>query len=222
MIVEDDAVTRRSLSLAIDSEPSLKLMAAFDSVKPALAWIETQAVDILLTDLGLPDGSGIEVIRACAGRHPHCEIMVITISADAKDVLTCIEAGASGYVLKDAGRREIVRAVLDLRAGGAPISPAIARLVLARVREGKTDLAAAPDTSEVAIRFTKREAAILDLIACGDSYAEVARALALSVGTVQSHLKHIYGKLAVHSRGEAVFEAHRRGLLPPARFKKGI
>ena len=144
MIVEDDAVTRRSLSLAIDSEPSLKLAATFDSVKPALAWLETQAVDILLTDLGLPDGSGIEVILACAKRHPHCEIMVITISADAKDVLACIEAGASGYVLKDAGRRDIVRAVLDLRSGGAPISPAIARLVLARVRESKTDLPNTP------------------------------------------------------------------------------
>src|ERR1039457_1094331 len=93
MIVEDDAVTRRSLSLAIESEPSVKLVAAFDSVKPALAWLETQAVDILLTDLGLPDGSGIEIILACSRRYPNCASMVITISADAKDVLACIEAG---------------------------------------------------------------------------------------------------------------------------------
>jgi DNA-binding NarL/FixJ family response regulator len=219
MIVEDDAVTRRSLSLAIESDRSLKLVATFDSVQPALTWLETQAVDILLTDLGLPDGSGIEIILCCARRYPNCAIMVITMSAGAEDVLACIEAGASGYVLKDAGRLDIVRAVLDLRAGGAPMSPAIARTVLARVRDGNRALPAAKEKPEVVVILTKREAAILDLIARGDSYIQVARLLALSVGTVQSHLKHIYGKLSVHSRGEAVFEAHRRGLLQPARFR---
>jgi DNA-binding NarL/FixJ family response regulator len=218
MIVEDDAVTRRSLSLAIESEPSLKLVATFDSVKPALTWLESETVDILLTDLGLPDGSGIEIILACARRYPNCAIMVITISADAEDVLACIEAGASGYLLKDAGRLDIVRAVLDLRAGGAPISPAIARMILARVRDGKKALPAATGKPEGVVILTKRETVILDLIARGDSYIQVARLLVLSVGTVQSHLKHIYGKLSVHSRGAAVFEAHRRGLLQPARY----
>jgi DNA-binding NarL/FixJ family response regulator len=221
LIVEDDAVTRKFLSLAIESEPSLKLVAAFDSVKPALAWLETQSVDILLTDLGLPDGSGVEIVVACAQRYPECDIMVITMSSDEANVLACIEAGAAGYVLKDAGRLDIVRAVLDLRAGGSPMSPAIARMVLARVRDVNKAAPAAAAESEVRAALTKREAAILDLISRGDTYGEVARLLSLSVGTVQTHIKNIYGKLSVHSRSEAVFEAHRRGLLQlgPAKNK---
>jgi DNA-binding NarL/FixJ family response regulator len=213
LIVEDDAVTRKILCLAIEAEPELKLMAAFDSVKPALEWLETETPDVLMTDLGLPDGSGIEIIRVCAQHHPLADIMVVTMSSDEANVLACIEAGASGYVLKDAGKTDIARAVLDLRDGGAPMSPAIARMVLAKVRDGKKLPAAIASHSAAATSLTKREAAILDLIAQGDSYGEVAKLLSVSVGTVQTHIKNIYGKLAVHSRGEAVFEAHRRGLL---------
>ncbi len=211
MIVEDDAVTRRALSLAIESSPELKLVAALESVKPSLEWLATGEVDVLLTDLGLPDGSGIEIIRACVRHLPKCDIMVITMSSDEDNVLACIEAGATGYVLKDAGRLDVVRSVLELRAGGSPISPIIARKVLARMRDAKK-----PDGANEgihAVSLTKREAAILDLIARGDSYGDVAKMLSLSVGTVQTHIKNIYDKLSVHSRGEAVFEAHRRGLL---------
>lgn len=211
LIVEDDAVTRRALSLAIESSPELKLVAALESVKPALEWLATGDIDVLLTDLGLPDGSGIEIIRACVRHLPKCDIMVITMSSDEDNVLACIEAGATGYVLKDAGRLDVVRAVLDLRAGGSPISPIIARKVLARMRDPKKPDGA--DENGRVVALTKREAAILDLIARGDSYGDVAKMLSLSVGTVQTHIKNIYDKLSVHSRGEAVFEAHRRGLL---------
>lgn len=213
LIVEDDAVTRKALCLAVESEPALRLLGALDSVKPALAWLENAMPEVLMTDLGLPDGSGIEIIRACAHRYPDVDIMVVTMSSDEENVLACIEAGASGYVLKDAGKTDIARAVLDLCAGGAPMSPTIARMVLAKVRDGKRPVAEATTDSADATSLTKREAAILDLIAQGDSYGEVAKLLSVSVGTVQTHIKNIYGKLAVHSRGEAVFEAHRRGLL---------
>jgi len=214
LIVEDDAVTRKSLCLAIESEPALKLLAAFDSVKPSLAWLETQSPNVLMTDLGLPDGSGVEIIHACAQRYPETDSMVVTMSSDEASVLACIEAGASGYVLKDAGGdMDLARAVLDLRAGGAPMSPVIARMVLAKVRDGKKESATNAAQTVPTTSLTKREAAILDLIAQGDSYGEVAKLLSVSIGTVQTHIKNIYGKLAVHSRGEAVFEAHRRGLL---------
>lgn len=221
LIVEDDAVTRKSLCLAIESEPGLKLLAALDAVRPALEWLESESPDVLMTDLGLPDGSGIDVIHACALRHPHTDIMVVTMSSDEANVLACIEAGASGYVLKDAGKLDIARAVLDLRAGGAPMSPAIARMVLAKVRNGRNSATASVAHNTVDASLTKREAAILDLIAQGDSYGEVAKLLSVSVGTVQTHIKNIYGKLAVHSRGEAVFEAHRRGLLQLGRSPAG-
>jgi DNA-binding NarL/FixJ family response regulator len=212
VIVEDDAVTRKVLSAAIASEPALDLVAAFDSVAPALEWLATGQVDLLLTDLGLPDGSGLDVIRFCVQRYPSCGIMVITMSSDEDNVLACIEAGASGYILKDAGRLDIVRALLDLHAGGSPISPLIARKVLGRMRERKKK-ARVSMTRDVAGVLTKREAMILDLIARGDSYGEVAKALCVSVGTVQTHVKNIYGKLSVHSRGAAVYEAQRLGLL---------
>lgn len=213
MIVEDDAVTRKMLSLAVESAPQFKLVAQFDSVKPALAWLETGAVDILLTDLGLPDGSGIEIIHECVRRCPKCDIMVITMASDDDNILACIEAGASGYVLKDAGKLDVVRALLELRAGGSPISPIIARKVLARMRDSKRSSIPAVSGAGAGISLTKREAAILDLIARGDSYGEAAKVLMVSVGTVQTHIKNIYDKLSVHSRGEAVYEAHRRGLL---------
>jgi DNA-binding NarL/FixJ family response regulator len=220
VIVEDDAVTRKSLSLAIEAAPELSLLAEFDNVSSALTFLDTHKIDVLVTDLGLPDGSGIELIHACVRLHPDADIMVVTVSSDEANVLACIEAGASGYMLKDAGRIDAARAVLDLRAGGAPMSLAIARMVLAKVRNVKKDQAAIVDNAVTSL--TKREAAILDLIAQGESYGDVAKILSVSVGTVQTHIKNIYGKLAVHSRGEAVFEAHRRGLLQlgPSKGKK--
>lgn len=213
LIVEDDAVTRKTLCVAIESDPGLKLLDAFDSVQPALAWLESGAPDVLMTDLGLPDGSGIDIIHDCARRYPETDIIVVTMMSDEANVLACIEAGASGYVLKDAGKMDIARAVLDLRAGGAPMSPVIARMVLAKVRDGKKPAATQTAQNGDATTLTRREAAILDLIAQGESYGDVAKTLSVSVGTVQTHIKNIYGKLAVHSRGEAVYEAHRRGLL---------
>lgn len=123
LVVEDDAVTRKALCLAIEAEPALKLLAAFDAVKPALAWLETESADVLMTDLGLPDGSGLDIIHACAKHHARTDIMVVTMSSDETNVLACIEAGASGYVLKDAARMDIARAVLDLRAGGGADEP---------------------------------------------------------------------------------------------------
>ncbi|MGV3741814.1 MAG: response regulator [Burkholderiaceae bacterium] len=214
LIVEDDAVTRRSLCLAIESEPALALVAAFENVASTLDWLELNAPDILLTDLGLPDGSGIEVIQRCVQLHPDCDVMVLTMSSDEDKVLACIEAGAAGYILKSTRAFDIVRCLLDLHAGGSPFTPPIARKVLARLqtkrirRSSKFEL----DNPAAGV-LTRRETAILDLIARGDSYGEVAKLLSVSVGTVQTHVKNIYGKLSVHSRGEAVYEAQRRGLL---------
>ncbi|MET0962782.1 MAG: response regulator transcription factor [Noviherbaspirillum sp.] len=211
--VEDDAITRKVLSAAIQSEPALQLVGAFDRLRPALAWLESTPVDLLLTDLALPDGSGIDLIRACVDHWPQCGIMVITMSSDEDSVLAWIAAGAGGYVLKETGPVDIVRALMDLHSGGSPISPLIARKVLARMRGAMpaSNPVVVADSDRVVL--TRREAAILNLIARGDSYGEVARELGVSVCTIQTHAKNIYAKLSVHSRGEAVFQAQRRGLL---------
>ena len=212
MIVEDDPVTLRVLCKTIASNPAFEVAAKFDAVLPAIEWLRTASIDICLTDLGLPDGSGIEVIRACASYCPSCNIMVISMSSDEDNILACIEAGASGYILKDAGRTDIIKSLFDMHAGGSPISPMIARKVLDRLREAREG--EHPINQRMARKkLTERETSILHLIARGDSYGQVAHVLSLSVGTVQTHVKNIYGKLSVHSRGEAVYEAQRRGLL---------
>lgn len=221
VIVEDDPRAREHLCAALESQPELSLVGCFERAQPAIAWLGANHLDILLTDLGLPDGSGIDVIQACVARHPRCDIMVVTMFGDEKNVLASIEAGASGYLLKDADRLDVARSVMELRAGGSPMSPLIARKVLlrARVREpvGGVNAAASP---AALIGLTRRETETLDLIARGYTYGEVARLLSVTVGTVQTHIKSIYGKLAVHSRSEAVFEAHQLGLLQSGLFKQ--
>jgi len=212
MVVEDDVVTRRLLCNAIELEPSLELGAAFGNVLEAQKYLERMPIDLLLTDLGLPDGSGLHVIRSCHRLSPMADIMVITLLSDEDQILACIEAGASGYVLKDSGHLNILRAILDLRSGGAPISPVIARKVLSRMRRFAADTNALQASEDAML--TRREFAILELISRGGTYAKVAEALGLSVGTVQTHVKHIYAKLSVHSRTEAIIEARRRGLIP--------
>lgn len=215
VVVEDDEHTRAHLCAAVEAQEGYALAASFDSARPAIAWLKTNSADVLLTDLGLQEGSGIDVIRACASFLPACDIMVITMFGDEKNVLSSIEAGATGYILKDDDRLDIARAMQDLRAGGSPMSPHIARKVLTRVRRQEApaveQAAAAPAPPGVVL--TKREAETLDLIARGYTYEEVARLLAVSLSTVQTHIRGIYGKLAVNSRGEAVFEAHKLGLL---------
>lgn len=220
MVVEDDVVTRRLLCNAISREPTLELMGAVGTVADAQRHLAQSEIDLLLTDLGLPDGSGLAVIQSCRRMLPEVDIMVITLSSEEEQILACIEAGASGYVLKESGHMNILRSIVELRAGGSPISPVIARKVLTRMRRhahaAQADGVAGVANAHDAALLTRRESAILELIARGGTYARVAQALGLSVGTVQTHIKHIYKKLSVHSRTEAIIEAQRRGLISPA------
>lgn len=227
VVVEDDARTRAQLCAAIRNEPDLHLVAEFGHARPALAWIEAHPVHVLLTDLGLPDGSGIDLIRACARLHPCAEIMVITMFGDEDSVLSSIAAGAAGYLLKDGEHLHIAQALRDLRQGGSPMSPLIARKVLTRMRtteprQGGEMTVMSPSTSgtkDPAIQLTRRESATLDLIARGYTYEETARLMSVSISTVQTHIRAIYSKLAVKSRSQAVFEAHKLGLLQDGLLK---
>ena len=123
MVVEDDPVTRRLLCRAIEREPSLVLCSAVGTVHEARSYLSQWPIDVLLTDLGLPDGSGISVIRDCRQLRPRADVLVITMSSEEEHILACIEAGAAGYVLKESVQLNIVEAIVDLRAGGSPISP---------------------------------------------------------------------------------------------------
>ncbi|MDK3025355.1 response regulator transcription factor [Cupriavidus taiwanensis] len=213
LIVEDDPLALRRLVQAVDLHaPDAAVSGSAATVAEALAWLAQQQPDVLLCDLGLPDGSGIDVIRATRQRHPACDCMVVTVFGDDQHVLASIEAGAIGYLLKDETTDRIAASIGELRAGGSPMSPLIARQVVNRLR-GAPPEAAARNAGPGAVVLSVRENEILDLISRGYTYAETARYLGLSVHTVQSHIKNIYGKLAVRSRGEAVFEAAKLGLL---------
>lgn len=214
LIVEDDTPTRERLAGVIGGAAGLELAGcASDCASARELLAQKPPADVLLTDLGLPDGSGMELIRESRRLKPPPEVMVISVFGDERHVIAAIEAGASGYLLKDAAAERIVESIEELIAGGSPISPGIARHLLRRFQQ---PVSPQPDESEVPT-LTPREMEVLLLVSKGFSYAEIAATLELSVHTVTSHIKHIYRKLEVRSRGEAVFEALQRGMLnaPP-------
>ena len=211
MVVEDDPAFLNRFCRIVAQSQDLILLAAVGDLASARRAIERQAPDVLLTDLGLPDGSGIELIRETAARHPATDIMVISVFGDEEHVLASIEAGATGYILKDSLPDEFVGLIAQLRAGGSPISPVIARKLLKRFQPKKEAVGQVPDAASPSL--TQRESEVLALIAKGFSFAEIARLLEVSPHTITAHVKRIYQKLAVHSRGEAVYEAGKMGLL---------
>lgn len=213
LLVEDDAPTRERLARTLASHPELDLVGVAANCAQARACLAQQVPDALLVDLGLPDGSGTELIREVETLQPPPLSMVLTAFGDEAHVINAISAGACAYVLKDASLLEITRAILDMRAGGSPISASVARYVLNHFRGGGA--AAAPTVSEDAPAFTERELEVLQFVAKGYSYQEIADSLVMSINTVREHIRHIYRKLAVRSRGEAVYEAQAMGLLGP-------
>jgi len=215
MLVEDDPAFLARFCAMVAAAPELRLLGAVGDLASARQLLAGMPPDVLLTDLGLPDGSGIELIRETAARHPATDIMVISVFGDEEHVVASIQAGATGYVLKDSLPDEFVALIRELRAGGSPISPLIARKLLRTFRMPKPT-PAAPVASPSAASdagLTPREAEVLGLVAKGFAFAEVARLLEMSPHTVTAHVKKVYQKLAVHSRGEAVYEATRMGLL---------
>jgi DNA-binding NarL/FixJ family response regulator len=219
-LVEDQADTLKGMVAAVQASGSMRVQFSAASVAEAKTALATFSPDVLLVDLGLPDGSGLEVISLAAQEHPACEIMVCSIFGDEERVLTSIEAGASGYLLKDTPGLTLDEAIRQIHSGGSPMSPVIARQILQRLRKNppavepvsaKCAQKLLPDTEAPAL--TVREAEILDLLSRGYTYSEVAGLLSLTVHTIQTHVKHLYSKLSVHSRSEAVFEACKIGLL---------
>jgi DNA-binding NarL/FixJ family response regulator len=214
LIVEDDPATLGWL-LAELGELAGVQASGCASVAEARRWLEQHTPHIVLTDLGLPDGSGIEVIALALRLHPQCEVLVISIFGDDTHVLSAIEAGASGYLLKDSSLEHLGEQLQHLRDGGSPLSPQIARTLIRRQRARP-----APQGDDGLGMLTERELEVLTFIAKGFSYQEGAAMLGVSANTVRTHVKRIYQKLAVNSRTEAVYEYNLRQSargLPPLR-----
>jgi DNA-binding NarL/FixJ family response regulator len=209
-IVEDDAVLRERYAELITAAGDMRLGWAAASAGEALRLLASSAPQVLLVDLGLPDGNGLDVIAFATAHYASCEAMVVSIFGDEEHVVGAIAAGARGYLLKDALADSFLTTIRELHAGGSPISPSIARIILNRARPpDSSDRTAAPLEGELA----ERELEILGLVAKGFNFQEIGRLLGISNNTVKTHIYRIYRKLSVHSRGEAVFEAKRLGLL---------
>jgi DNA-binding NarL/FixJ family response regulator len=208
LLVEDDPPTLWRLQDAL-------VKAGFDvaaaaTLGEARASLASRVPRVLLTDLQLPDGHGVDLIREVRQRHPDTEIMVISALGDEETVISAITVGATGYILKDAFPSDIAATVRDLVAGHSPISASIARFIVRRT-QASVEPPRGPEIDTA--RLTPREIDILWGIAKGFSYAEIATNLGMSRQTVPGHIKSIYRKLEVHTRGEAVFEAVQQGLI---------
>lgn len=237
-LVEDEAGMRERIARVIGAAPELQLVMAAASGQEILGFLADSAIDVLLVDLGLPDMSGLDVIRQCRRMQPACAVMVMTIFGDESNMVRAFEAGASGYLLKDGTEADLAVHIRNLHAGGSPLSPVIARQLLSNWKVGGPErgappaafpaaaasragtataaagAAAAPRSERVAEKLSAREFEVLNLVARGFTYSEIGARIGIATSTVQTYIKNIYGKLDVHNKSEAVFEARSMGWLP--------
>jgi DNA-binding NarL/FixJ family response regulator len=204
-LVEDQAATREGLALLIGATPGFRVRGAFASVEAALPALEAEPPDVALFDVELPGVDGIEGVRRLKARRPGVAVLILSVHGDDERVFRAICAGACGYLLKDTAPERLLEAIRELHAGGAPMSPDIARRVV------ETFSRFAPRAA--ATDLSPRERDVLRLLADGHSYKTLARELSLSVDTVRFHIRNVYEKLHVHSKSEAVAAALRMGLV---------
>lgn len=208
-ILEDDPNVMAHFQDIIAASPSLVICATATTIAEAREMIALDP-DIVLTDIGLPDGSGLDFIpelKAGSG----CKTLVVTAFGDRDTVVNALSAGADGYLLKDSSPDVILEGIHVTLMGGAPISASAAVYLLDRLRQPNDGDAKAPAAPNE--HLTPREIELLKVFARGQSYKEAARSLGISPLTVGNHVKAIYRKLEVNSRGEAVYVAMRRGAL---------
>ncbi len=204
VVIEDDVNTRRYLTEAVRAMDGFELLGEAGCCADAMPLLR-QEPDVVLIDLGLPDGSGLDLIRKRFFQKTKSQFLVITVFGDDAHMIPALEAGACGYLMKDSELPDIRQLILQVLAGGSPISPMIARKLLSRFRLNNDT----PDGEPL----TEREFEVLNLMSRGFTSAEVAGHLAVSYHTIVTHVRNIYRKLEVSSRTEAIFEATRMGLL---------
>jgi DNA-binding NarL/FixJ family response regulator len=215
-IVEDDIDFLNALVQTLDEEPDMHLAGAAMTRLAGLELLGGPPADVLIVDLGLPDGSGIDVIQTAASRWPDCGIMVSTTFGDEAHVMRSIEAGATGYLLKHGEPDRLAAEIRSLFNGGSPISPLIARQMLTRFRKVRNAPLSEPvDESEEGKypSLSVREQEVLELITKGFTAEEIANLMKISRHTVLTFVRRIYKKLNVKSKAEAIYEARAQGLL---------
>ncbi len=214
-VVEDQTKILKNQLKLLEASTELSIIGTALSGETALEEVRRLKPDVLLLDLGLPRMSGIDVTRAVKAEFPQIEILIFTIFDEEDKVLEAVQAGASGYLLKGTTADRMIEAIKEVCAGGTVIQPSLARRLLKHFRVPETVPATAPVLQEEpeGKKLSARESEILQLIAKGVSNNEAAQLLGLSKATIRTHLEHIYRKLEVTNRVEAVTEGLRKGII---------
>lgn len=197
-IVEDNSGIRESLAVLINGAPGFSCAGSFPSAEAALKKMRSDWPDVVLMDINLPEMSGIECVAKLKEQRPSLQVIMLTVYVDTDQIFASLQAGASGYLLKETSHVEILGAISDVQRGGSPMTSTIARKLVQFFQHKK-----ASDGTEA---LTKREHEVLSLISQGRQDKEIAEVLSLSVFTVQTHVRNIYEKLQVRSRTEAVLK----------------
>ena len=205
-IVEDQRDIREGLAMLINGTPGYHCTAGYRSMEEALDKIRHDVPDVVLCDIGLPGMSGIEGIRILKERHPAVVLLMLTVYDDDERIFDALCAGASGYLLKRTSPARLLESLKEAASGGAPMSPEVAIRVITLFREIRP-----PERADYDL--TPHESRLLKLLVEGHNYTTAAEELNVSYNTVKFHMRHIYEKLQVHSKSEAVAKAMRERLI---------
>ena len=205
-IIEDRREIREGLAMLIEGTDGYSCVGAFSSMEEAIVGITNNPPHVALVDIGLPGMSGIEGIPILKQRHPKLLLLTLTVYDDDKRIFKALCAGACGYLLKKTPPARLLESIREVMAGGAPMSPAVARKVIFLFREFRP-----PETAEH--QLTPHETKLLRMLVEGHNYKTAAAELGVSVNTISFHMRHIYEKLQVHSKSEAVSKALRQRLV---------
>ena len=205
-LIEDQREFREGLAFLIDGTDGYRCRQRFGSMEEAIRALEGERPDVVLVDIGLPGMSGIDGIQLIKARYPDLPVLMLTVYNDDERIFAAMCAGACGYLLKKTPKARILECINEVLDGGAPMSPEVARRVIELFRRFRP----ARDANH---GLTRQEMRLLALLGEGHHYKTAAAELGITINTVSSHMRHIYEKLQVHSKSEAVAKALRQGLI---------
>ena len=209
LIAEDHTILREGLRALLSSEPNFEVVGEAEDGREAIRRVEELKPDLILTDLSMPKMNGVEAIREIRKRAPETKILALTVHRTEEYILEVLQAGADGYILKDASSTELIMAIKSVLRGDRFLSPSVSHMVIEGYLEGRTTF----ETSSPWATLTKREREILKLIAEGHKNKEIADYLCISVKTVEKHRANLMRKLDLHSAAALTAYAMERGLV---------
>lgn len=211
LLVDDHSLFREGMVSLLSSQPDIKVVGQAGSVREAVAKAQDLQPDLVLMDLGLPDGSGLEATRAILANQPAAKIVILTVHENDEQLFAAVRAGAVGYLFKNIRAGELLKRLRDVAQGDAGLSPAIAR----RILDEFSRLPSPPAASNSASGLTAREIEIVHELAQGATNREIARKFVISENTVKNHVRNVLSKLHLHSRRDLASYARDHGLSPP-------